>query len=294
MVRRSRYIDGVDTVEEALSWMNEVRPWNELFHPWIQTVTHYYNGCVPERCSVYESRYAGYRDNGNTMLDELGADFWYGASRECGPLPAEGGVLEESDACFAAGGPARYWRTAEGGHEGRLLWTNATDNENPANYAVWNLYFVEAGRYRLEAYTDAAWAESRQAGYQVAHAAGTDTVRLDQTAVDGFQEIGVFEFGAGDGHQVRLDDNTGEPNSGETAIVADALRLTRILDDTPGPTPPPPMGPPMGEFMPDASVRPLPTGGCSVAGGEGGGMSALFFMFLIVSARVGFGPRRCV
>ena len=281
MVRRSTYIDGVDTVEEALNWMNEVRPWNELFHPWIQTVTHYYNGCIPGRCSVYESRYASYRDKCTDMLEEMGTDFWYGASRACGPIPADGGTVDETDACFVAGGPSRYWRTAEGGYEGRLLWTNATDNDSPANFAMWNLLFVEAGDYRVEVYTDTAWAESRQAAYQVTHAAGTDSIRLDQTAVDGYQELGIFAFGTGDDQRVRVDDNSGEPNRDEIAIVADALRVTRIAEEMPAPEPPN-MMPPMDEFAPDASVRRLPQGGCAVGGVDRESYGGPLFLLMVL------------
>src|SRR5688572_15080330 len=50
MVTRSVYIDGVGTRDEAVAWMNQVRAYNELWTPWIQTVTHYYNACVPGSC----------------------------------------------------------------------------------------------------------------------------------------------------------------------------------------------------------------------------------------------------
>jgi len=273
MVKRSRYIDGVDTDEEALAWMNEVRPWNDLFHPWIQTVTHYYNGCVPGSCSVYESRYEGYSENCENMLEELGSMFWYGDSSDCGPIPSSGGILEESDACFVAGGPSAFWRSVDEGHGGGLLWTNATDRDESANYAVWKLRFTEAGEYRIEAHTDARWAESRQAGYLVTHADGTETVVLDQTAADGFQDLGVFRFSAEDGQQIRLNDNTGEPNSGETAIVADALRITPVGGITPTPDAGVEPGMDGGPGVPPldsprANVSRLPDSGCSVVGPE--------------------------
>jgi len=283
MVRRSRYIEGVDTEEEALAWMNEVRPWNDLFHPWIQTVTHYYNGCVPGRCSVYESRYESYTNHCNEMLEEMGSDFWYGVDDACGPIPAMGAIVEETDACFVAGGPSRYWRPVMQGHGDGLLWTNATDNDNPANYAVWHLSFVEPGRYVIEAYTDGRWAESRQTGYRVTHAGGTEVVRVDQTAIDGFQVVGTFEFGAGEGQQVRIDDNTGEPNGDEIAIVADALRITpenvTPMEPVDPMEPMEPVDPP--SFMPDASVRPLPDGGCTVGAGSPGSQSSLSWWALI-------------
>ena len=76
MVVRSVYISGVDTRAQAIAWMNGVRVGNARWHPWIQTVTHYYNGCTPSGCSVYTSRYNHYRDNTRDVYNEMGATFW--------------------------------------------------------------------------------------------------------------------------------------------------------------------------------------------------------------------------
>jgi len=293
MVKRSRYIDGVDTDEEALAWMNEVRTTNELFRPWIQTVTHYYNGCVPGSCSVYESRYMSYQENCERMLEELGDVFWYGGASGCDAIPSAGAIIEESDACFIAGGPPAFWRSVSEGHEGGLLWTNATDRDDAANYAVWNLRFEESGEYQIEAYTDERWAESRQAAYLVTSLDGTDSVVVDQTAMDGFQSLGIFRFGTGEGQRVRLNDNTGEPNSGEVAIVADALRITRVgmpMMNDGGAGPLPDGGLPMEPVEgPNASVRVLPEGGCAVAPGARGERAGLYFLLV---ATMLWGGRR--
>ena len=228
MVVRSRYIDGVDDNAQALEWMNQVRTDNALFHPWIQTVVHYYNGCVPGRCSVYESRYQSYSSKTVALIDELGEDFWYGDVPPCGFIDAEGGEIDEDHPCFFAGGDSRYWRDEEDGFGGSLLWTNATDNDTVANYAVWELFFEEAGLYTVEVYTDASFAQSRQTRYQVVHGGSSQEIVVDQTSVDGFQALGQFEFSADIEQFIRFDDNTGESNESETAIVADAVRLTRV------------------------------------------------------------------
>lgn len=76
MVIRSVYISGVDNRDQAIAWMNGVRIGNDRWHPWIQTVTHYYNGCTPSGCSVYTSRYNHYRDNTSGVYNEMGAAFW--------------------------------------------------------------------------------------------------------------------------------------------------------------------------------------------------------------------------
>jgi hypothetical protein len=76
MVIDSVYISGVSNRAEAIAWMNGVRVDNDRFRPWIQTVTHYYNGCLPSY-SCYAQRYAHYRDNAVGVWNEMGgASFW--------------------------------------------------------------------------------------------------------------------------------------------------------------------------------------------------------------------------
>lgn len=232
MVKRSTYIPDVATDEEAIAWINAVRPWNALWTPWIQTVVRYYNGCIPGVCGVYDTRFANYARKSIDLLEELGAEFWYGAGAGCGPIPTEGATIDDADPCFGAGGDPQYWRDEADGFADGLLWTNATAAASPANYAIWTLKLSAPGDYLLEAYTDATFAESMLAAYDVAHDGRVSTEIVDQTAVDGFAPIGVFHFAAAGDEHVRLDDDTGEPGSGMTALVADALRVTPVrLDD---------------------------------------------------------------
>lgn len=76
MVIRSVYVAGIDNAAQALEWMNGVRVDNDRFMPWIQTVTHYYNGCTPTGCGVYDARYASYSRHARDTYAEMGADFW--------------------------------------------------------------------------------------------------------------------------------------------------------------------------------------------------------------------------
>ena len=76
MVIRSAYISNVSTRAEALSWINGVRLTNSRFPVWIKTVTHYYNGCSPTGCSVYNSRYERYRSHTVNIYNEMGVSFW--------------------------------------------------------------------------------------------------------------------------------------------------------------------------------------------------------------------------
>jgi len=147
---------------------------------------------------------------------------------ECAQIPVEGRVIDETDDCFHAGGDPQWWRYEDDGWEGTLMWTHATANAEVDNYGVWNLDFEQAGTYVLEAYTDADFAESEQAGYVVRYAGVEETVVLDQTAADGWREIGEFEFEQGADQWVRLDDNTGEDISLQRQIVYDGLRVTPV------------------------------------------------------------------
>ena len=231
MVIRSVYVDGVDTREQAIAWMNEVRVDGFHFTEWIQTVTHYYNGCVPGSCSVYDSRFANYSNGARRVYEEMGHEFWYGTPPPpCEAIPAAGRVIDETErSCTLRGGDLRYWREAtDAGYGGTLLWTNATDSAAPANYFVWTLRFERAGEYALETYTDAAYALSVTAPYTITHAGGVAELRLDQTEVDGFAPLGTYRFEAGVDYAVRVDDDSGKPVATMTHIVADALRVTPV------------------------------------------------------------------
>ena len=45
----------------------------------------------------------------------------------CGVVSADGGIVDDTDACFLAGGPVDYLRAVDGaGYGGSLVWTHAT------------------------------------------------------------------------------------------------------------------------------------------------------------------------
>jgi hypothetical protein len=157
----------------------------------------------------------------------------------CGTIPASGGEIDDGDACFFAGGSPTYLRHVTGsGEDGDLIWTHTTANSGQANFATWTLYFEAAGRYRIDAYTAHAYAQSKQAAYLV-HASGTTTsVTIDQRAVDGWQSLGEFDFAAGGGQSVHLADNTGEAAANDVQLALDAIRIVPA-GATPVDTPPP-------------------------------------------------------
>jgi MYXO-CTERM domain-containing protein len=152
-----------------------------------------------------------------------------GDCASCASVPAAGRIVDESEACFTGGGDPTYLRhVTTAGWEHDLIWTHATAAATPANFGVWSLTFDQAGRYSIEAYTAAPWAQSTRARYVVAHAGGTDSAVVNQSSTDGWTTVGSFEFAAGGSQSVRLDDNTGEPASANVQLVFDALRITRL------------------------------------------------------------------
>lgn len=261
MVIRSVYVDGVDTREQAIAWMNTVVVGGTNHMQWIQTVTHYYNGCVPGSCSVYDARYTSYSNSLQRVWDEMGAEFWsMGMAPPCEPVPAGGRVIDDGDACVFLGGDRRYWRVAtDAGYGGSLRWTNAISDPDPSNYAVWTMRFATAGQYELRVHTAAPYAESRMAPYLVTSADGMRMEMIDQTSAP-VHSLGMFTFAADTDYQVHLGDDSGEPIGDMIGIVADALEIV-------------PVAAPMPDAGSTADAGPEPLGdaaGADTGGGDGG------------------------
>lgn len=143
----------------------------------------------------------------------------------CAVIPPAGMDIDELDACFFAGGDPQYWRDESTGFEGHHWWTYATDSATPANYGVWDLHFEQAGSYELQVYVEAGAGSSTQSTYNVTTASGTSGVVVDQSSVSGWFSLGEFDFDAGGGQQVRIDDNSGEDWDLQLKIVVDGLRV---------------------------------------------------------------------
>ncbi len=185
-------------------------------------------------------------------------------AKPCMPLPAAGGVVDDGDACFSSGGPSQYMReVATAGEDGDLLWTHATYDAAEANYADWQLAVAAPGRYEVEVYTAAPWATSKRADYQVTASGQMTSVTIDQTAVDGWQSLGAFDFTAGSGEGVHLGDNTGEDLAANVQLVFDAVRITALEAGS--------------DMMGSDRSNPGTTGsagtGCAAAGSTGGGLA---------------------
>jgi MYXO-CTERM domain-containing protein len=146
----------------------------------------------------------------------------------CQVIAEMGDVVDDASACFTGGGDPAFLRHEDAGYDGGLTWTHATDLATTENFGRWDLYLAAAGHYQVEVYTAAPEAQSVLARYTVDHAGQRDQVVLDQTAVDGWAVLGEFDFAAGGGQRIQLDDNTGEPGDANVQLVFDAVRLARL------------------------------------------------------------------
>jgi GH25 family lysozyme M1 (1,4-beta-N-acetylmuramidase) len=158
---------------------------------------------------------------------------------ECQGIPAEGRVVDDDDACFTAGGPMQYLRAVDGeGFGGSLIWTGATAQSARDNFAQWTLKLAAAGRYKISVFTDSSVATSQLARYRIEHGGVVDTRQVDQRAMDGWRDLGVFDFAAGTVNVV-LNDNTGEASSAQKKLVFDALKIVPSTEALPPPPPAP-------------------------------------------------------
>ncbi|MEP6863085.1 MAG: GH25 family lysozyme [Deltaproteobacteria bacterium] len=161
----------------------------------------------------------------NGTLDEL-QQFANADTPPCGTIGADGGIVDDGDACFTPGGPTQYMRHVTDAGDSGLYWTHTTTAASEANYGQWNLNFAAAGTYHVEAFTAAAYATSHAADYLVQAAGAQQSITIDQTAADGWQPLGDIAFAAGGNQWINLGDNTGE--SPQQQLVFDAIRFTPV------------------------------------------------------------------
>jgi lysozyme len=188
------------------------------------------------------------------------------APSACEPIGPDGRTIDDSDGCFHAGGPASYLHRETSAGYGGLLWTYATADAHESNFADWRLDIAVAGRYRIDVFTPAGFAQSRAARYRVIASGSPTYVVIDQTAINDWQSLGEFDLAAGTGQSVHLGDDTGEPEANEVRLAFDAVHLTPVARGGSGePTPP------------DGSA-----GGCAASGD---GSAAALFVIATLAAR---------
>jgi murein DD-endopeptidase MepM/ murein hydrolase activator NlpD len=167
-------------------------------------------------------------------------------AQPCGVIPAEGGIVDDASTCMQLFGPLQYWRNEQAGFMGTLRWTKTIDAADPSNWARFQLHFATAGRYRVEAYIEPGYNDTQQLRYTLRAGGVEQEIVFDQSSASGWSELFAdVEFAAEGDQWLALYDNTGEANSLDRKIVADAVRLTRL--DPPQPMPD--MGTPAEEDM---------------------------------------------
>jgi lysozyme len=243
-------------------WQDQVKPSNNgaAFAGYPLWIAHYGTDCplIPAPWSRYDfhqftdaGRHPGIGGNVDTNtfagtradLDALSfhsgdepVDVPPPAADECARVPAAGRVIDETDGCFVAGGPTQYLRAEDGeGHDGSLIWTHATANSARENFGEWTLRFAEPGRYKISVFTDSSVATSQLARYRIEHDGVVDIRQVDQRALDGWRELGVFDVNGT--VKVVLNDNTGEAVSGHKKIVFDAIKAVPSTEAPPPPAP---------------------------------------------------------
>lgn len=154
----------------------------------------------------------------------------------CPALPASGGVVDNSGACFQVLGQSQRWHVVTGeGEAGGLLWTDAVQQAEASTWARWGINLAAAGRYSVEYHAVAAYAELASTRYVVRHQGTESPLVIDQSAGGtGWRSLGTFEFDAGPGQFIAVYDNTTTAAGAGRRIVADAVRLTPATGSAPG------------------------------------------------------------
>ena len=137
MVKRSRYIPGVSTDNEALAWLDTVRVDGNNWDAWIKTVVHYYNGCVPGRCGVYNQRYGKYSADTRAVYREFGADFWYRAVAPAGPLDRPDSLTPEMASVSQNDFIPLSWAKVQGATNYDVAMEYSADGESWQSYHTW-------------------------------------------------------------------------------------------------------------------------------------------------------------
>ncbi len=197
----------------------------------------------------------------------------------CPAMPAEGGIIDDGQSCTQLMGPAQFWRIESGkGHGDRLAWTNAISGADYSNWAKWQIVLSEAGRYKVEIYGEPDFSLFKETHYQLKHGEERTDFVIDQSQLDGWHELGEFNFVAGGGQSLAIFDNSTNSVAGDQKLSADAVRLVRVVD---GPDDPETPENPENPDSPEPTDRGGLTSGCST-GGSGAGSSWIPLFLLMI------------
>ncbi len=103
-------------------------------------------------------------------------------------------------------------------------WTLTTSAGGEPAAAEWRPDLPAGGTYRVETYYVAGTNRASDAPFTVVHAGGSTQVRIDQrVSGETWVTLGFFDFDAGTGGAVRL-----ENDAGPSVVIADAVRFTPV------------------------------------------------------------------
>lgn len=116
------------------------------------------------------------------------------------------------------------WKDLTRGYQGHLWYALTTTGTVDTFFAEWRPTLVSSGSYEVQAFIELS--NASQARYVVTHAAGRDTVVIDQrTYSKAWATLGTFSFNAGSTGAVRLGNRS---DVGGKEIVFDAVRWVKV------------------------------------------------------------------
>ncbi|MGB9753965.1 N-acetylmuramoyl-L-alanine amidase [Roseiflexus castenholzii] len=135
-------------------------------------------------------------------------------------------VIDERESSFSRS--AANWYSAPCGAGDHAFYTFATNNPaESANRGVWRPNLPHRGAYRVLAHIPRncrVGLLTSNARYVVHSAAGSIVVPINQDNVEGWVDLGVYTFDAGNNGGVELDDLSGEALAARRVILFDAIK----------------------------------------------------------------------
>ncbi len=161
----------------------------------------------------------------------------------CVEIPAQGRVIDETEACFVGGGDPKWLRSLEDiGYQKHLIWSNSEVSVGSAatSTGTYNLIFAEAGAYELLVYIPIGKSPiSAKSGkaigdgvqYAVKYGASISELTINQSSATGWFSLGSFEFAVGDNQYVMVKDAVTDESYCDKTFIMDAIKLNRISGD---------------------------------------------------------------
>ncbi|MCS6842289.1 MAG: N-acetylmuramoyl-L-alanine amidase [Roseiflexus sp.] len=135
-------------------------------------------------------------------------------------------VIDERESSFSRS--VANWYSAACGAGDHAFYTFATNNPaESSNRGVWRPNLPHRGAYRVLAHIPrncGLGPLTKNARYVVHSAAGSVVVPVSQESVEGWVDLGVYTFEAGNGGAVELNDLTGEALAARRVILFDAVK----------------------------------------------------------------------